>query len=234
MKAFRLVQAGDAAVIAEFEDRIDSVVNARAIALASAVRSAGIEGIRDVVPTYRSVAVYFDPIRTDYGALVGWIERQSGLGAADRPAPDRPPIQVPVCYGGEFGPDLESVAALTRLSPDQIVAAHAAVAYRVFMLGFVAGFAYMGPLDERLKVPRRDTPRTRVPKGSVGLAGLQTGIYPSDVPGGWQIIGRTPIQPFNPARSEPFLFEPGDTVRFAPIDRREYDARVTSGQTPNQ
>jgi inhibitor of KinA len=229
---FRLVPAGDAAVIAEFEERIDPVVNARAVALADAVRAASITGIRDVVPTYRSVAVYFDPLRTDYAALVAWFERQDGAEAG--PAPYRPPIRVPVCYGGEFGPDLDAVAALTRMSPDEVVHLHASVTYRVFMLGFVAGFAYMGVLDERLRVPRRTTPRTRVPTGSVGLAGLQTGIYPSDVPGGWQIIGRTPIRPFDEARSEPFLFTPGDSVRFAPIDRHEYDANPASGQTPAQ
>jgi inhibitor of KinA len=219
---FRIVPAGDSAIVVELEERIDPAVNARVIRLADRVHAAAIPGIRDVVPTYRSVAVFFDPIRTDYRRLVGWLEREvDQTGSAQ--VEERSPISVPVCYGGELGPDLAAVAAFASLSPDEVVVAHTSALYRVFMLGFVPGFAYMGVLDVRIAMPRRATPRVRVPRGAVGIAGAQTGIYPAETPGGWQLIGRTPVKPFDAARPAPFLFRPGDAVRFVPIGRTEFE-----------
>jgi inhibitor of KinA len=206
----------------EFEERIDPAVNARVIRLAAALRSAAIAGVRDVVPTYRSVAVYFDPVRTQGDDLVRRLERE----ASDLPrtsAERRAPIQVPVCYGGEFGPDLADVANQARMTLDEVIALHSRGVYRVYMLGFLPGFAYMGLVDPKIATPRRATPRVRVSKGSVGIAGRQTGIYPSDTPGGWQLLGRTPSEPFNISRPSPFLFEAGDSVRFVPVDRSEYE-----------
>jgi inhibitor of KinA len=219
---FRIVPAGDSAVVVEFEPRIDPAVNARAIALAAAIESARVAGVRDVVPTDRSVAVHFDPLRTDGEALTARLERE-----AARPAPvtvdTRPAVRIPVCYGGEFGPDLDAVAGIARMDPASVIAAHSGTTYRVFMLGFVPGFAYLGIVDERLAMPRRATPRARVPAGSVGIAGVQTGIYPMETPGGWQLIGRTPLKPFDPSRREPFLLAPGDAVQFYPIDRAQFE-----------
>jgi inhibitor of KinA len=220
---FRIVSSGDSTVVVEFEARIDPAVNVRSIRLADAVRVSGLAGIRDVVPTFCSVAIFFDPLRTSYQPLVEWLERQAGVPAnsiADLPAP----IEVPVCYGGDLGPDLSSVAARANVSPEEVAAIHASVTYRVFMLGFAPGFAYLGILDERIRVPRHATPRIRVPRGAVGIADAQTGIYPMDTPGGWQIIGRTPVRPFDVSRKEPFLFKPGDAVRFVPIDGRTYNS----------
>jgi len=209
-------------LIAEFEERIDPSINARAIALADAIHAAGLAGVRDVVPTYRSVAVYFDPLRSDGDALVARIRRE-----AARPSPpsidNREPIRVPVCYDEDFGPDLAMVAAFKGLDRANVVRLHAGRRYRVFMLGFVPGFAYMGIVDERIAAPRRSTPRVRVPAGSVGIAGSQTGIYPAETPGGWQLVGRTPIRPFDPSRPDPFLLRAGDAVEFYAIDRDEYD-----------
>jgi inhibitor of KinA len=219
---YRIVPAGDAAIVVELEERIDPAVNARVIRLADRVHAAAIPGVRDVVPTYRSVAVFFDPIRTDYRRLVGWLERevdQAGTAQVE----ERSPISVPVCYGGELGPDLATVAAFASMSPDDVVAAHASALYRVFMLGFVPGFAYMGVVDVRIAMPRRGTPRVRVPRGAVGIAGAQTGVYPAETPGGWQLIGRTPVKPFDATRPAPFLFKPGDAVRFVPIARDEFE-----------
>jgi len=216
-----VVAAGDSALFVEFEERIDEAVNARAIALASALQNAGIRGVRDVVPTYRSVAVYFDPLRADYDRLVELIDlevRQPSSTATDA----KPPLHIPVCYGGELGPDLADVAAFAHISEDEVVRRHTAATYRVFMLGFVAGFAYMGTVDASIAVPRRATPRLRVPLGSVGIAGVQTGIYPAETPGGWQLIGRTPVKPFDPAREEPFLMQAGDHVQFVAIDRETF------------
>ena len=225
--AFRIVPAGDAALIVEFDERIDPAINARAIALAEALQAAPLAGVRDVVPTYRSVAVFFDPLRTDYNALVERLGRDAARAGPDASS-DREPIVIPVCYGGDLGPDLAAVAAFGGVSADDVIAIHAEATYRVFMLGFVPGFAYMGLVDLRIAAPRHTTPRLRVPLGSVGIAGVQTGIYPAETPGGWQLIGRTPLKPFDASRAEPFLMKAGDAVRFTPIDRAEYDAYVVS------
>ena len=166
--------------------------------------------------------MYFDPLRTDYEALVERIEREAAR-RLDEGATNRQTIEIPVCYGGELGPDLPNVAAFARMTERDVIALHASTPYRVFMLGFVAGFAYMGIVDARIAMPRQSTPRVRVPAGSVGIAGVQTGIYPAETPGGWQLIGRTPVKPFDPGRAEPFLMKAGDRIQFTPIERTEYD-----------
>jgi len=219
----RIAAAGDSALVVEFEERIDAAINARAIALAESIQGAAITGVRDVVPTYRSVAVYFDPLRVDYDALLASVERAATNGS-DALAPAAAAIRVPVCYGGELGPDLASVAAYAGGTEQDVVRLHSEATYRVFMLGFVAGFAYLGIVDPRIAMPRHSTPRVRVPLGSVGIAGVQTGVYPAETPGGWQLIGRTPVKPFDPDRPEPFLMKAGDSVQFYPIERAEYDA----------
>ena len=213
MRYPRLVRAGDAAVLLELEPSIDVRVSERAVTIAEQVRSRAVPGVRDVVPTFRSVAVYFDPAITD----AEHVERELRLASV---APVRilggRTFEVPVSYGGEFGPDLAEVAAFAGLSEAAVVALHIGVRYRVFMLGFLPGFAYMGRVDSRIAAPRKGTPRLRVPAGSVGIAGVQTGIYPRESPGGWQIIGRTTMPLFDPLKSPSALFAPGDTVRFVP------------------
>jgi inhibitor of KinA len=223
--SFRVVPAGDSALIVEFEERIDPAVNRRTIAAADGIENAAIPGVRDVVPTYRSVAVYFDPLRTDYDRLLDQVHKFSR-----RPPPstgaDAAPLRIPVCYGGDFGPDLSAVARFGGFDEDEAIRIHSGTTYRVFMLGFVPGFAYMGIVDSRIAAPRHATPRVRVPVGSVGIAGVQTGIYPAETPGGWQLIGRTPMKPFDAARPEPFLMKAGDSVQFYAIDRGEYDGFI--------
>jgi inhibitor of KinA len=228
VNTFRIVAAGDAALVVEFADRIDPVINGMAIALAQAIQAPGIAGVRDVVPTYRSVGIHFDPLRTDYDALVAHVEAwctgdRSVYQSETRPPYGAPsPVRVPVCYAGEFGPDLADVAAFAGVSDAEVVRLHISRTYRVFMLGFMPGFAYMGTVDERITAPRLPVPRVRVPVGSVGIAGEQTGIYPASTPGGWRIIGRTPLKPFDLAREEPFLFKAGDAVQFYAIEPAEY------------
>jgi inhibitor of KinA len=178
--------------------------------------------VRDVVPTYRSVAVYFDPLRTDSGALMTCLEREAAR-LPPPPSAARPPVRIPVCYGGELGPDLAGVASFAGMPEADVARMHAAGAYRVFMLGFVPGFAYLGNVDERIAMPRHATPRVRVPLGSVGIAGVQTGVYSAETPGGWQLIGRTPLKPFDPSREDPFLMKAGDAVQFYAIGRSDYD-----------
>jgi KipI family sensor histidine kinase inhibitor len=228
--AWRIVPAGDSAVVVEFDERIDPIVNARTVAFADAVQAANISGVRDVVPSFRSVAIYFDPLRTHYDALVATLEAE-----AARPPTDtrihRAPIRIPVSYGGDFGPDLPQVAAFAKMSEADVVRVHASATYRVFMVGFVAGFAYMGIVDERIAMPRHSTPRVRVPLGTVGIAGVQTGIYPAETPGGWQLIGRTPVKPFDASRAEPFLMKAGDAVQFYAIDRLEFEGFKSVGKS---
>lgn len=209
----RVREAGDAALVLEFEVRIDPMINAKAIAVAEAIRAAGHPGVRDVVSSYSAVTVCFDPLQADPEQLAAALEQ-----GADQIEPEvrasAPPISVPVCYGGDCGPDLQEVATFAGCSPEEVIRLHAAPVYRVYMLGFVPGFPYLGTVDARIAMPRRATPRLHVPAGSVGIAGSQTGIYPMGTPGGWRVIGRTPLKPFDPRQPDPFVFKPGDAVRF--------------------
>jgi len=222
MSTFRIVPVGDATLVAEFEERIDPAVNARAVATAETLRAASIAGVRDVVPTYRSVAVYFDPLLTDHGGLVRRLE-EAAAEPARAGSGDRPLIRVPVCYGDDFGPDLPEIARFAHASETEVVEIHTSRTYRVFMLGFMPGFAYMGMVDSRIAAPRRENPRVRVPRGSVCVAGVQTSVHPVDAPSGWHLIGRTPVRPFDLARPNPFLMKPADEVQFYAIDRLEFE-----------
>jgi inhibitor of KinA len=230
MNDVRITLAGDAALLVEFANRIDPEVNARVVAVWRALQRAAVPGVRDLVPAYRTLGVYFDPLRTDVDRL-GDAIRLAATAAPIATLAVPSVVRVPVCYGGMYGPDLEQVAADTGSSPDDVVAVHAAPVYRVFLIGFSPGFAYMGTVDERIAVPRLATPRIRVPAGSVGIAGRQTGVYPSETPGGWRLIGRTPLKAFDPGRADPFLFKTGDVVQFQRIGTDEYHRFSVRGGT---
>jgi len=219
----RIVPAGDSVLVAEFDDRIDAAVNARAIAVATAVRTARVIGVRDVVPAFRSVAVYFDPLAADVAKLEALL-RDIANTVLPADATGSTLVEIPVCYDREFAIDVDDVAGFGGLpSPEDVAAIHSARRYRVFMLGFIPGFAYLGTVDERIAAPRRTSPRREVAAGSVGVAGLQTGVYPQPTPGGWNIIGRTPMRMISMDRVEPSLLRAGDSVRFRPIDRSGFD-----------
>jgi inhibitor of KinA len=218
----RVVPLGDSALLVEFENRIDQAINERCIVLAEALEARGVAGVRDVVPAYRTVAVYFDPLKTDASLLERELQQAVAAPASAARTP-RQVIRVPVCYGAVDGPDIGDVARFARTSEAEIVALHTAAIYRVFMLGFSPGFAYMGAVDARIAAPRRATPRTAVPVGSVGIAGQQTGIYPSETPGGWQLVGRTPLRVFDASRTPASLFRAGDRVQFFAINRDQWD-----------
>lgn len=220
-EATRYLVAGDAALVVEFGDRIDPAVNRRVRELCLAVDRARLDGVRDLVPTYRSLLVSYDPRVTAFDAL---RERLAGLekGLAATPVPPPRVVEIPTSYGGDFGPDLPFVAAHAGITPDEVVAIHSSANYLVYMMGFSPGFTYLGGMSERIAAPRLKTPRTAIPAGSVGIAQQQTGIYPVESPGGWQLIGRTPVRLFDPSRQPPVIVEAGDYIRFAPVTRDEY------------
>jgi len=225
---------GDRALLVVLGEGIDPAVNDRVHHLAAVIRASGLPGLTDLVPSYATLAVHYDPVAWAAGgrpfeALRAELGRLwAGAGAAAPPAPRQ--VEIPVCYGLEYGPDLDTVAAHCGLSRDEIVARHTAAEYRVYMLGFSPGFSYLGGLDPTIAAPRRETPRIKVPAGSAGIAGMQTGIYPMESPGGWQIIGRTPMRLFDPGQEEPCLLRPGDRLRFVPVDLDAYQALL--GERP--
>lgn len=218
----RYLPFGDSALIVEFDDVIDLAVNSKVIALNEALSSAGIRGVEEFVPTYRSLLIRYNPAEITYEQLVACIkEIEKTLGEKPIKVEGRKLI-VPVVYGGVYGPDLSYVAKYHGLTEEQVVKYHSGKDYRVYMIGFVAGFPYLGDVPEEIATPRLETPRLKVPGGSVGIAERQTGIYPCEAPGGWRIIGRTPIKLFDSQQQPPALLKPGDTVKFIPISEEEF------------
>jgi inhibitor of KinA len=219
----RFLVAGDAALVVEFGDAIDPAINRRVRGLLLAVDGARLDGVRDLVPTYRSLLVSYDPRQTTFAAL---REHLSGLEARldDTPVPPPRVVEIPTAYGSDFGPDLRFVAEHNSLTEDEVVAIHSGPDYLVYMMGFSPGFTYLGGMSERIAAPRLDTPRTAIPAGSVGIAQLQTGIYPVESPGGWRLIGRTPVSLFDPSRNPPVVVDAGDYIRFVPVAPDQYAA----------
>jgi KipI family sensor histidine kinase inhibitor len=208
-----LLPLGDSSVLVHLGDEIDLPTNLRVHALDARLRAHPLGGIIETVPAYATVLVHYDPLVLAFDDVSNWIQSQMALvdeGTSREPRR----IEVPVHYGGEHGPDLAFVAAYHHATPAEIARLHSGQDYTVFMMGFTPGFPYMGKLEEALATPRLETPRTHVPAGSIGIAGAQTGIYPIDSPGGWQIIGHTSLSLFDLSADEPFLFAPGDRVRF--------------------
>lgn len=216
----RVLAAGDSAWLIELPERIDPAVNSRAIRIAGAVQTSGLP-VSDIVVGYRSVMVYVDPLAED-GHTIEQRLRDLAVNTPDDASVAGALIDVPVCYDGPYGPDLADVATFGNCGVEEVIERHLALEYRVFVVGFVPGFAYMAPVDPKIAAPRRSTPRLRVPAGSVAVAAGQTGIYPAETPGGWSLIGRCPIRPYDPDRPEPFLFHPGDRVRFHRISASDY------------
>ena len=214
---------GDHAILINFENKIDLEINKKVIVLGNLLSTCEINGIRHCIPAYCSLTVIYDPLITTYHLLKEEIEAVGGLSTENTKKKGRT-LNIPVCYEESLGPDLRSFADSKSFSVDEVISKHCAQTYHVYMLGFLPGFAYMGKLDKSLKAKRHLSPRLKVPAGSVGLAGSQTAIYPHESPGGWQLIGRTPIKVFDEKRKNPFLFQVGDKVKFIPIDQDEFKA----------
>jgi inhibitor of KinA len=226
----RISRVGEETWLVELEPRLDVAINDRVLTIADRLQRSALHGVRDIVPAYASVAVHTDPDRVDAAGLTEVLEALLGAGATAA-VPHRT-HDIPVCYAPEYGLDLDAVSRASKCAPDEVVTRHARVEYRVFMLGFLPGFPYLGLVDERIAVARRPTPRPAVPAGSVGIAGRQTGIYPTESPGGWQIIGRTPVRLFDVAADALPLLRPGDRVRFVPIDAARFSRLAASREAP--
>lgn len=223
---------GDTSLAVVFGNEISIDINTQIRAFDELLAEEQIDGVYETVPTYCSLTVHYAPEKIRYEALA---EKLQALLAVAHKAQKMNTlvIEIPVVYGGEYGPDLETVAAHNGMSVDDVVRIHSSAEYLIYMLGFTPGFSYMGGMDESIATPRLKTPRVLIPAGSVGIAGKQTGIYPIDSPGGWQLIGRTPVKLYDAHRDTPILLDAGMHVKFIPIDEAEYariETRIAQGR----
>ena len=229
----RYLPAGDRAMVVEFGDTIDPETNRSVRDMFVAIDKAEIPGVVEMVPTYRSILISYDPLKISDSGLREKVESVQG-GLDESPVENPRVVLIPTLYGGEYGPDLSFVAEHAGINEEQVVSVHSGVQYLVYMIGFSPGFPYLGGLPESLHTPRLETPRTSIPAGSVGIADSQTGVYPLSSPGGWQLIGRTPLKLFDPIREPPGLLSAGYFVRFQPIasekDYQNIQRRVESGE----
>ena len=224
------LHAGDGGLVVELGKDIDAATNAAVMALAEHLGKACLDGVLEIIPTYRSLLVQFDPLRLEKAALVQAVNAAwAATETADRHASL---WHVPVCYGGEHGADLSVVAQANGLDEAEVIARHSAPSYRIYMIGFAPGFAYLGGLDRSLHTSRRVEPRLKTPPRSVSIGGMQTAISPPiEIPSGWNMLGQTAVRTYDPARkSQSFLFGPGDYVRFHPVNPHEYARQLKAAE----
>ena len=223
MADVRFLLTGDTSVCVEFGNEISEPINAQIRAFNIALSSSSIPGIVETVPTYRSLMVHYDPEVIRYAPLMEKLK--SLLGQLDKiTIPPSEVLEIPVLYGGEeMGPDLKFVAEHAGKTEEEVINIHTSTEYLIYMLGFTPGFTYLGGMDEAIATPRLKTPRVKIPAGSVGIAGSQTGVYPIDSPGGWQLIGRTPVRMYDAGRATPILPQAGQYIKFYAIDQAEFD-----------
>ncbi len=218
---FQYFPSGDSAIIIKAGDEISVEINRIVRQLTIVVDNENIKGVIDLIPSYNELMICYNPTVIEYLELVEIIN--SVFNKADKIIlPESEVKVVPVLYGGEYGPDLKEVATFNNLTEEEVIEVHTSADYLVFMLGFTPGFCYLGGMDKRIATPRKQNPLLKIPEGAVGIANEQTGIYPIESPGGWQIIGRTPLKLFNPGKVTEFLFQIGDTIRFRPISESEF------------
>lgn len=231
MSDVRYLVSGDSAVCVEFGNEISPEINRKIRAFKIALEKEQIEGIVETVPTYRSLLVVYEPETVSFGELTKrFDEVMKHIGSIRIPLPTV--VEIPVLYGGEMGPDLEFVAEHNHMTPDEVIRLHTSEEYLIYMLGFIAGFPYLGGMNKKIATPRLKSPRVKIEGGSVGIAGEQTGIYPVASPGGWQLIGRTPVKLYDADREKPVLLEAGQYIKFRPVTEEEYkeiEEQATAG-----
>lgn len=226
----RVLPCGDTALVVELGNNVDKALNARVLALALAIEKAAITGVSEIVPTFRSLMIHYDPLQTSHDTIRSTIEPL--IGAAPTELPPGRRWVLPVCYAPEFGLDLEDVSRRLGITRERIIEMHG-TPLRVYMLGFLPGAPYLGDTPKELALPRRENPRVKVPQGSVAIALNQSVVYPFESPGGWHILGRTPVRLYDQRRASPVLLRPNDEVRFVPVDRARHDdleARAEAGE----
>lgn len=218
----RYLLSGDKAVVAEFGNEISEDINKKVISFMRAIEISNLKGIvTEMVPTYRSLMISYNPLKIDFDSLIERLKKiENNLESIELPKPKI--HEIPVCYDKVFGIDIENVASHNNLTVDDVIKIHTSRDYLIYMLGFTPGFPYLGGMDERIATPRLEVPRTKIHGGSVGIAGSQTGVYPIDSPGGWQIIGRTPLKLYDENREEQILLRAGDFIKFVPITLDEF------------
>jgi len=220
----RYLPVGDRALLVEFGNAIDVAINRKVLALCDAVSRSKLLGVEECIPTYRSLLMYYEPSKVKYEQLVSQIKGVEQRLDEFVSQMKRRTVVVPTAYGGVYGPDLSYVAEYNHLTEEEVIRIHSEKEYAVYMIGFIAGFPYLEQVADEIATPRLETPRLKVPAGSVGIAEKQTGIYSMESPGGWRLIGRTPLKLFDPSWPQPALLRPGDRVRFKPISGEEFEA----------
>ena len=221
MQEIKILTAGDSSLLIEFGNEISPKINEKIAATVKLMREQHIEGVVDIIPAFCSLLINYDP------RVIGFEELQTRMKALLKmdikgEARQKRVFEIPVCYGGEYGPDMENIAKNAGLTEEEVIQIHSSRDYLIYMLGFLPGFTYLGGLDERIHTPRLSSPRLKISAGSVGIGGSQTGIYPLDSPGGWQLMGMTPVKTYDPEREVPILVEAGDYIRFVPVSEEEY------------
>jgi len=222
MKDIKILTAGDSALLVEFGNEINKEINQKITAVVKIIKEQHIEGIVELIPSFCALVINYDPRVISYDEIKKRVESIFELDIAVGETKKRV-FEIPVCYGGEYGPDIENIANNAGLSVEEVIKIHSSRDYLIYMLGFLPGFCYLGGLDERIHTPRLANPRLKINAGSVGIGGSQTGIYPLDSPGGWQLMGMTPVKTYDPDREVPILVEAGDYIRFIPVDEEEYN-----------
>lgn len=217
----KFMPSGDRAMVVEFGNEISTGVNNQVHALAERIKREQVPGVLELVPTFRSLMVYYDPWQTSYPKLSDTFLGSGGLGESAGGRKKRI-LKIPCCYGARFGLDLADMEKHTGLDRDEIIAIHSSVDYKIYMMGFLPGFVYLGGLDKRIEMPRLKTPRVKIQPGAVGIGGSQTGVYPMASPGGWRLMGGTPVDFYDPDREEPILCKAGEYIRFVPITIDDY------------
>lgn len=221
MQEIKILTAGDSSLLIEFGKEISPEINQKITATVQLMKEQHIEGVVDIIPAFCSLLINYDPRVIRYDELKS---RMRDLVKMDikAEAGRKKVYEIPVCYGGAYGPDIENIAKHAGLSVEEVIEIHSSRDYLIYMLGFLPGFTYLGGLDERIHTPRLANPRLKINAGSVGIGGSQTGIYPMDSPGGWQLMGMTPVKTYDPSREVPILVEAGDYIRFVPVSEEEY------------